>query len=72
MADQNTCIRDGEVYDAVEVPAAQAARGCDGCDRRGRLCRNTPPCTPSTGRTDGRFVVWQRRIGSAPVEGALP
>ena len=75
MADVNTFTLGEHVYDAVEVPVAKASRGCDGCDNRddGKLlCRKFPPCTPISGRNDGRFVVWQRRIGSTPVEGALP
>ena len=75
MADVNTFTLGKDVYDAVEVPVAKvSARGCEGCDNpdKGKLlCRKFPPCTPFSGRTDGRCVVWKRRIGSTPVEGAL-
>ena len=73
MANQNTCIMEGDIYDAVEVPAALAALGCDGCDLKGLtdLCCGAPLCMPGeNGRDDGRFVVFKRRITNTPVEGA--
>ena len=66
MADVNTFTLGEHVYDAVEVTVAQvSARGCEGCDNpdKGKLlCRKFPPCAPIFGRTDGRFVVWKRRL----------
>ena len=71
MADQNTCIIGGQVYDAVEVPIALSALGCDGCELTGRTCisRKLALCTPKQGRSDGRYIVWKRRITNTPVEG---
>jgi hypothetical protein len=72
MADQNTCIVEGDIYDAVEVPVALAALGCDGCDLKGQtdLCWGAQPCMPGeNGMADGRFIVFKRRITNTPVEG---
>jgi hypothetical protein len=71
VANQNTCILAGNVYDAVEVSVTLAALGCDGCDLKGQtdLCRSAPPCMPGdNGRVDGRFIVFKRRITNTPVE----
>ena len=69
---QNAMNVDGVIYDAVEVPVALAALGCDGCDLKGQtdLCWGAPPCMPGeNGRADGRFIVFKRRITNTPVEG---